>query len=187
MAAAQSFKFELTHPAGATALPGGLFLTRAEGAALAPDRLSLRAEANLGRVFVKVDAVVIGADTYMTNFLTGAWAKVPAADSPFAFLDVPGLVSSLLGEVVSPTIAAESQAGADIVVTGQLPARPLAALVGTVDESKTANVRLTLDKETFRLKEVLIEGPIQQGEGENASRLIKFSGYGETTSIVPPL
>ena len=187
MAAAQSFKFELAHPTGATQLPGGLFLTRADGAVVAPDRLSVNAEANFGRVFIKVQAVVIGRDTYMTNFLTGAWSAIPPEDSPFAFLDPIGLVASLVGEVTGPAFPEPLKAGGDLVIKGRISAKPLAALVGSVDESKTVDVRLTLDPASYLLKEVLVEGAVQPGEGQNAARLIKLSGFGEPISIERPV
>ncbi len=187
MTSTPGFNFELTHPTGATSLPGGLFLTRATGSVLAPDRLSVTAEANFGRAFVRVSAIVIGADTYMTNFLTGAWSPVPAADSPFAFLDPIGLVTSLLGEVQDVSFAAPVAAGADLVIAGRMPAKPFAALVGTVDESKVISVRLTFDATTFVLKEVLAEGALQPGDGPTAARLITLSGYADTISIEKPV
>ena len=187
MAEVAGFKFELTHPSGATSLPGGMFLTRAEGAFAAPDRLAVNAEANFGRVFVKVQAVVIGGETYMTNFLTGAWAAVPAEDSPFSFLDPPKLVASLLGEVKEASFAEQPRTGGDIVVAGKVSAAPFAALVGEVDASKTVSVKLKLAPGTFVLKEALVEGALQLGEGPGAARLIKFSGSGEEIRVERPM
>lgn len=187
MAAVAGFKFELTHPAGATSLPGGLFLTRADGAVAAPDRLAVNAEANFGRVFVKVQAVVIGGETYMTNFLTGAWAAVPPQDSPFSFLDPPRLVASLLGEVTGPSFVERPRPGGDLVVAGKISAAPFAALVGAVDASKTVAVKLKLEAGTFFLKEALVEGALQTGDGPAAARLIKFSGFGEEIKVERPM
>jgi hypothetical protein len=187
MAAVAGFKFELTHPSGATSLPGGLFLTRADGAVAAPDRVAVNAEANFGRVFVKVQAVVIGGETYMTNFLTGAWAAVPPQDSPFSFLDPPKLVASLLGEVKEPSFVEQPKTGGDMVVAGKVSAAPFAALVGAVDASKTVAVKLKLDPGTFVLKEALVEGALQTGDGAGAARLIKFSGFGEQIKVERPM
>jgi hypothetical protein len=187
MAAVPGFKFELTHPSGTTELPGGLFLTRADGAVLSANRLQVNAEANFGRVFIRVRAVVIDGETYMTNFLTGSWGKVDAANSPFAFLDPVGLVASLLGEVTGPSFESARPGGGDYVVLGRISAVPLAQLVGTVDETKTVSVRLTIDAQTFLLEEVAVDGPLQAGDGEGASRLIRLSGFDSEITIEPPV
>ena len=183
----ESFEFALSHPSGTTSLPGGLFLTRADGAVVSPDRLVVNAEANYGRVFVKVSGVVIEDRTYMTNFITGAWSEIPAADSPFAFLDPVGLLVGLLGQVEQAGYADGGQEVGTAVIVGVMPAAPLAALVGIVDESKSVAVRLRIDRTTFLLQDALIEGALQPGDGPKASRKVEFSAYNEPIVIDSPL
>ena len=92
-----SFRFELTHDSGFTALSGGLELSRA-GGVVAQDGLDLEAEAKIGRAFVRIEAIVIDEQTWMTNPLTGAWSEIPPEDSPFSFLDPVKLVADILGD-----------------------------------------------------------------------------------------
>ncbi len=187
MSAASSFSFVMSHPSGTTSLPGGLFLTRADGAVVSPDRLVVNAEANYGRVFVNVSGIVIGEKAYMTNFLTGAWSRVAPEDSPFAFLDPVSLVSDLITKVEAPRFGGDAGVAGATVITGTMPAKPFEALVGTVDETRTVAVRLTFDAETLLLKQVLIEGALQVEDGPRASRLVEFSMYGENIAIEPPV
>ena len=123
----------------------------------------------------------------MTNFLTGAWSPIPAADSPFGFLDPVKFVSDMLGQVAVPAYDAGDAGSVGLVVRGQISAAPFAALVGTVDPSKTVRVRLTLDPKTYLLKEVLIEGQVQPDDGPNAARLLRLSGFGEQIVIEKPV
>jgi hypothetical protein len=187
MSEVSRFRFELTHPAGTTSLPGGLFLTRADGAVIAPDRLSINAEANFSRVFVKVRAVVIGDETYMTNFLTGAWSKVPPGESPFGFLDPVKLVADMLGQVTAPEFEPKAKPDGDLVIRGRISAGPFAALVGMVDDSKTVDVSLAVDRRTFLLKEALVQGAVQPEDGPTVARLIRLSGFDDEIAIERPI
>jgi hypothetical protein len=188
MAEVDHFQFELTHPQGSTALPGGLSLRRAEGATIRPDRLSVKAEADLGRVFVRVDAVIIGDQTWMTNPLTGNWAPLASEDSPFNFLDVTQLVVNLLGELSDVSYPAEGPAGSGpLVLEGNIPAGALSPLVGTVQQDSVLSARLVVDRESFVLTEARVSGKLQPSDEDNYVRLFRLSGFDAQTVIEPPI
>ena len=99
MAGLDSFSFELTHDSGHTTLSGALDLIRA-GGLVATNGLDLEAEANIGRAFVRVEAVVIGEQTWMTNPLTGVWSEIAPEDSPFSSGHIPAQsLAALVGSV----------------------------------------------------------------------------------------
>ena len=187
MLAVDSFRFELTHPAGATSLAGGLSLQRAEGAVSGPERLQIKAEAELGRLFVRVEAIVIGDHTWMTNPLTGNWAEIDPADSPFSFLDPAKLVADVLRQISAPAYKTPPAATGDLLITGSVPAEVLASLVGTVQGGSVLTVDLTLDRAAFTLKEARITGRLQPDDGPETVRVITFFGFGEQISIEPPI
>ena len=186
MADLNNFRFELTHDSGFTALSGGLELTRA-GGVVTQSGLDLEAEADFGRAFVKVEAVVIDDRTWMTNFLTGAWSEIPPEDSPFSFLDPVKLVADILGETQDADFPASAPNDGVLTIVGRIPATTLAALVGTVDPNAIPEVTLTLDAATYLLQKIAIVGIAQLEDDENTTRVISLSEFDSPVMLKPPI
>lgn len=187
MADVDQFEFELSHSRGSTALDGGLELQRAEGLVVT-DRLSVEAEANLGRLFVRVEAIVIDGQTWMTNPLTGNWSSISPQDSPFSFLDPIRLVTNVLDQTNDPVYPASGgSSGGQIILNGTVPSEALRPLVGTVLPGVLLDVELALNAETFLLDTARLTGRLQADDDENTERLIDFSGFDAVLTIEPPV
>ncbi|MBT3994536.1 MAG: LppX_LprAFG lipoprotein [Chloroflexi bacterium] len=181
-----SFSFQLTHDSGHTTLSGALELTRA-GGFVATNGLDLEAEANIGRAFVRVEAVVIGEQTWMTNPLTGVWSEIAPEDSPFAFLDPVKLVADILGDTQQARYPVGLLGNGDLFIAGNIPSESLAALVGTVSPGVLPNVLLTIDSTTNLLKEIVITGVVQPEDEANFKRVITLSKFDEPSILEPPI
>ncbi len=182
-----SFSFQLTHDSGHTTLSGALQLTRA-GGFVATNGLDLEAEANIGRAFVRVEAVVIGEQTWMTNPLTGVWSEIAPEDSPFAFLDPVKLVADILGDTRQAAYPANDQASSDDTeISGLIPAKSLAALVGSVDPDAIPNVLLTIDSSSNLLKKIVISGVVQAEDEPGTIRVITLTKFDEPSTLEPPI
>ncbi|MDP6667029.1 MAG: LppX_LprAFG lipoprotein [Dehalococcoidia bacterium] len=186
MANLSSFKFELTHDSGSTALSGGLELSQAGGTVL-QDGLDLEAEATIGRAFVRIEAVVIDNRTWMTNPLTGTWAEIPPEDSPFSFLDPVKLVADILGETQDASYPEDRPPSGVSTVEGRIPATTLAALVGIVDPDAIPDVTLTLDADSYLLKKIVIRGVAQAEDDASTTRVITLSGFDDPVVLEPPI
>ena len=92
---AGSIWFVLEHENGFTEALGGLELTRVEGA-ITETGMSIKAEANLGRIYIEVDAILIGTSTWLTNPLTGEWELLPDEENPIGFLQPIAAVRGVL-------------------------------------------------------------------------------------------
>jgi len=182
----ESFSFQLAHESGHTTLSGALELTRA-GGLVATNGLDLEAEANIGRAFVRVEAVVIGQQTWMTNPLTGVWSEIPPEDSPFAFLDPVKLVADILGDTQQAAYSENGSATNEIRITGTIPSVSLATLVGSVDPDALPTVTLTLDSESKLLKTVRISGIVQPEDSEDTIRVITLTEFDKQVSLEPPI
>ena len=181
-----SFRFELTHNSGFTALSGGLELSRA-GGVVAQDGLDLEAEAKIGRAFVRIEAIVIDEQTWMTNPLTGAWSEIPPEDSPFSFLDPVKLVADILGDTSDAVFPDDPVSSNELTVTGRIPATTLAALVGSVDLDAVPAVTLSLNAETYLLNKIVIFGVAQPDDDENTTRVITLSEFDKPVSLEQPI
>ncbi len=186
MSALDSFSFQLTHESGHTTLSGALQLTRA-GGLVATNGLDLEAEANIGRAFVRIEAIVIDEQTWMTNPLTGVWSEIAPEDSPFSFLDPVKLVADILGDTQQAAYSTGGDGGGDLKVAGTIPAQSLAALVGTVDPDAVPSVVLTLDPNNKRLKKIVISGVVQPEDEPDTIRVITLSKFDEQVSLEPPI
>jgi hypothetical protein len=181
-----SFSFELTHDSGFTTLSSSLELTRASGI-VSQGGLDLEAEANIGRAFVRVEAIVIDEQTWMTNPLTGVWSEIPPEDSPFSFLDPVKLVADILGETQGPFFGGLLGSGGEITVTGKIPATTLAALVGRVDPDAVPDVVLTIDSSDYLLNKIIISGNVQPEDEPDTIRVITLSEFDKPVSLEPPI
>ena len=92
---AGSIWFLLEHENGFTEALGGLELTRVEGA-ITETGMSITAEANLGRIYIEVEAILIGTNTWLTNPLTGEWELLPDEQNPIGFLQPIAAVKGVL-------------------------------------------------------------------------------------------
>ena len=181
-----SFSFQLTHESGHTTLSGALELTRA-GGLVATNGLDLEAEANIGRAFVRVEAVVIGEQTWMTNPLTGVWSEIPPEDSPFAFLDPVKMVADILGATMDAEYSPETPSSNERRITGTIPALSLATLVGSVDPDAAPAVTLDFDSNSNLLKRVEIDGKVQPEDEPSTIRIITLSEFDSNVSLEPPI
>ena len=186
MTALDSFSFQLTHESGHTTLSGALELSRA-GGLVATNGLDLEAEANIGRAFVRVEAIVIDEQTWMTNPLTGVWSEIAPEDSPFSFLDPVKLVADILGDTQQASYPNPAPSNGEIQISGTIPAQSLAALVGSVDPDAIPEVTLSLDSGTNRLNKIVISGHVQPEDEDGTIRVITLSEFNKQVSLEPPI
>lgn len=184
----QSFRFRLTHRSGSTLLAGGISLDGAEGAVVAPDRLQVAADASSGRNFVKLNAVAIGADAWITNPLTGGWIKVPPGGSPFSTFDPAGLVGGILAGVSEARFSQDaSPSGGSFRISGRAGAAILEPLVGEVDTGRAVEFELLIDAASFHLSRAEIRGAVSSGEDPATVRVVDLSDFDARIDIKPPI
>jgi len=173
MARLNSFRFKLSHPRGATRLAGGLTLERADGSVVAPGSYEITAESSLGRGLIKLSAIVIGAETYITNPLTGTWIKASEGASPLAAANPSLLIAKMLSTMEDPTFADRPGTGGEYSVQGRAPAAALQSLVGAVNEARVVDVLLVVDATTFNVKRVRIAGGVTDDEPADPSETVR--------------
>ena len=187
MSRASSFRFKLTHPSGSTTLQNGLVVDNAEGAVVSPDQLSVTADAQLAGIFVGVEAVVLGDRHFMTNPLSGEWAELSPEESPFAFLDISGLIANILGLVRQSEHVSHPVPGEDFVIKAVIRSYALASLVGDVVEGLDLDLVLTFDPDTFVLNSARISGRLQEGDESSAVRLVELTDVNTDIQITAPI
>ena len=181
-----SMWFVLDHENGFTEALGGLELQHIEGA-INETAMSISAEANLGRVYIEVDAILIGRDTWLTNPLTGVWEILPQEENPVGFLQPIAAVHDVLASFTEPEFLEPHQTGEDYEISSPLVSDGLRSLLGDIKPGSAGTGVVVIDHKTFHLKSARITGAMQNRDSEQTVRIIELSRYGEEFIIDPPI
>ncbi len=183
---AGSVWFLLKHQNGFTEALGGLELTRVEGA-INDYGMSINAEANLGRIYIEVDAVLIGTDTWLTNPLTGEWELLPQEENPIGFLQPIAAIKGVLDGLEDAEFIEPPESGEDFLITSPLKAEALASLLGETRPNGVGVAEVVFDHQSFEMKSARITGALQLRDTDETVRILEISRYGETFDIKPPI
>ena len=183
---AGSIWFLLEHENGFTEALGGLELTRVEGA-ITETGMSIGAEANLGRIYIEVDAILIGTNTWLTNPLTGEWELLPNDENPIGFLQPIAAVRGVLEGLTSAEFINQPEPGVDFPLTSPLKAEALKSLLGEIIPDGTGIANVVIDHETFEMKSARITGALQIRDSDSTVRILEMSRYGEKFVIEQPI
>lgn len=183
---AGSIWFLLEHENGFTEALGGLELTRVEGA-ITETGMSITAEANLGRIYIEVEAILIGTNTWLTNPLTGEWELLPDEQNPIGFLQPIAAVKGVLEGLTAAEYIEAPESGKDYQITSPLRAEALKSLLGEIIPDGTGVAEVVIDHETFEMKSARITGALQINDTEQTVRILEMSRYGEEFVIEQPI
>ena len=183
---AGSIWFLLEHENGFTEALGGLELTRVEGA-ITETGMSITAEANLGRIYIEVDAILIGTSTWLTNPLTGEWELLPNEENPIGFLQPIAAVRGVLEGLTAAEFIEPPEPGTDYLMTSPLKAEALKSLLGEIIPDGTGVAEVVIDHKTFEMKSARITGALQIRDSETTVRILEMSRYGEEFVIEQPI
>ena len=183
---AGSIWFLLEHENGFTEALGGLELTRVEGA-ITETGMSITAEANLGRIYIEVDAILIGTSTWLTNPLTGEWELLPNEENPIGFLQPIAAVKGVLEGLTTAEYIEAPEPGKDYQIASPLRAEALKSLLGEIIPDGTGVAEVVIDHETFEMKSARITGALQIRDSDSTVRILEMSRYGEAFVIEQPI
>lgn len=183
---AGSIWFLLEHENGFTEALGGLELTRVEGA-ITETGMSITAEANLGRIYIEVNAILIGTSTWLTNPLTGEWELLPNEENPIGFLQPIAAVRGVLEGLTEAEYIESPEPGVDYQMKSPLRAEALKSLLGEIIPDGIGSAEVVIDHETFEMKSARITGTLQIRDSDSTVRILEMSRYGEDFVIEQPI
>lgn len=183
---AGSMWFLLEHENGFTEALGGLELTRVEGA-ITETGMNVTAEANLGRIYIEVKAILIGTSTWLTNPLTGEWELLPNDENPIGFLQPIAAVRGVLEGLTTAEFMVAPEPGVDYQLRSPLRAEALKSLLGETIPDGIGDAEVVIDHETFEMKSARITGALQVRDTDSTVRILEMSRYGEAFEIEQPI
>lgn len=181
---AGSLSFILDHENGSTEILNGLQLTRVEGQ-VNEVGIYVKAQADLGRLYVEIEAILIDDETWLTNPLTGQWERLPIEDNPISFLQPIVAISNVVSGITEASLTAETPPD-DYSISARVGSEALAPLIGDVKVDGSAAAAIVVDRDTFNIESVTISGPIQASDPDGIVRILQISGYGQIFEIKAP-
>ncbi len=167
----------------------GLFITKANGDVVKPDKLSGDLSATFGGLPISVKVVVDGKSQYMTDPASGRWETMPPSFNVAQFFDPTKGVSDILASVKGLT--SDGTEGVDGVdsyrLKGSVPASALKSLSPEVTATGDLATTLWIGSNDFLLRRVSLQGPIIQGEPPDIIRTITLSDYNKQVKIETPV
>ena len=184
MSKVDSFSFTLEHEGGIGTWLGDLLLVTAEGKIESPDSMDIEAKLLLGSLPFQTRVVSKDQISYIQNPLTEKWEKMEQSLNPLAYFDPETGIKSLLSEIDSHSIGAESTEK-QYEIHGEISAKSLAPFVGiTVDEQ--ISITLLINRTSNYLDMVNMYGRIQPSDSFDIIRKLTIYEHNTPPHIKLP-
>ena len=169
--------------------PAGIFISRAEGDVVKPDKLAGDLSALFSGLPINVKVVVAGKSQYMTDPASGKWGAMSPAFNVAQFFDPSKGISDILAGVKDLTAeGTESIGGVNTYkLKGSVPAAALKSLSSEVTAQGDLGTTLWVGTDDFLLRKVEIRGPLLTGEPDDIVRTISLSEFNKAVKIETPV
>jgi hypothetical protein len=189
MALLDSFRFELSHRNGGTAIAEGLVIKEVAGNIVKPDKLKLSLSGTFSGFFIRADVVTVDGETYMTDPINGRWEPLSGDVNPLGFFDPAVGIASIINDLTEVSLM-----GLEIVgnvttyrMKGELPSQSLTPLLGTVPLNSLVDSEVWVGVEDMYLHQVVFHGMVTPDDAEDIKRTIKLSNFNQPMIIEAPL
>lgn len=160
----------------------------AEGVVLNPDRAQINIEAVVGGGFVRVKAITIGDDVYLTNPFTGKFELLSTSGIPTGFFDPSGGVGAIMTDTKEASLIGQEEVEGTLTfhVTGNIDSSALQSLTGSAIEGSPIQAHVWIGTEDFLVRRITLTGRITAGENDGITRTIILFDFNKPVSIEPP-
>jgi len=167
----------------------GLWLTKADGDALKPDKMRGKVTARRSGFTFTAEVVVDGKNQWWTDPLNGRWEPMPA------YFDVSQLFNPAKGaaDILASVKGLSSDGDEKILdvfsyrIKGEVPPDSLRALTPEVNVKTNIPVTMWVGGRDFLLRRVRLQGALIEGEPSNIVRIITISDYDKEVKIETPV
>ena len=182
----RSFHFLLEHEHGGTEIVRGIQMTRAEGDLVLPDKMKADIQGNLGRLNLKVGIVILGAEAWIQNPLSGRWERerISLAD---IFNPATG-VPAVMRKARDPRITGrEDMAGVAVYrIEANVDSADLREFVSGAPPGRSVPAVVWIGVTDPLVHRVDLLGPVAQGEAKDLERRLTLTRFDADGAIQPP-
>ncbi|MEO6457589.1 MAG: LppX_LprAFG lipoprotein [Chloroflexia bacterium] len=169
--------------------PAGIFISRAEGDVVKPDKLSGDLNALYSGLPINVKVIVDGQSQYMTDPASGKWGAMSPAFNVAQFFDPTKGISDIMAGVKD--LAAEGTENLGGVnsykLKGSVPTSALKSLSPEVTAQGDLGTMLWIGTDDFLLRKVVLQGPLLTGEPSDVMRTITLGEFNKAVKIETPV
>ncbi|MDQ3707460.1 MAG: LppX_LprAFG lipoprotein [Chloroflexota bacterium] len=166
----------------------GLFVTRADGDVVRPDKMVGEVSALAFGMPVEIKIVVDGDQQYMTDPASGQWSATSSMLNVAEYFNPDGVGDILGGVKDLQADPNETVDGSDSYrLKGSVPAEALKKLAPVVDATGDLQTVLWIGSGDFLLRRVQLTGPFFQGEPEDIVRTINMTDYNKQVVVETPV
>lgn len=166
----------------------GLFITKADGDVLRPDKLVGDVDALAFGLPVSIKIIVDGDQQYMTDPASGQWTSMSAMLNVSEYFNPNGVGDIMAGVKDLQADGNETVNGTDSYrLKGTVPAEALKKLSPEVDATGDLQTTMWIGSGDFLLRRVQLTGPFFQGEPEDIMRTINMSDYNKQVVVETPV
>ena len=167
----------------------GLWLTKAEGDALKPDKLRGKITArNSGFTFTS-EVIVDGTNQWWTDPLSARWEPMPAYLNVAQLFNPAKGAADILASIKGLSSDGDEKIGdvASYRVKGSVPPDALKAITPEVNVKTDIPATIWVGAKDFLLRRVRLSGPLIEGEPPDIARIITISDYDREVKIETPV
>lgn len=188
MQAVKAFHFTLEHSTGGTPIGSGVTMTKAEGDLVRPDKLSAKLAGSAMGMTANISLVTVGAQTMMTNPLSGKWEAAPDSFKVLTVFDPGKGIAAIVKGLTGAAFLTEEKLG-DVLcyhIKGDIATPALAPLTGTTAKDGTVPTEVWISKDAFLVQQVKLNGKITDTEASGILRTLSFTNYNKEVDIKLP-
>jgi LppX/LprAFG-like lipoprotein len=160
----------------------------ADGDVARPDKLKAKATVVTSFITVDVQLILIGAQGWYTNPLTGNFEQTDQFNGFQVLFDPTKGIGAQLTALKNPSAPTDGSANgvACWKISGTLPASTVGQYVGAANASGDIPVTVCLGKDDGRLHQIILRGVLTAHDTDQTVRTILFSDFDKPVTIEPP-
>jgi hypothetical protein len=176
-------------PAGGS----GLRLTHAEGDVEVSQGvqkgLDLEVAGTFSGIPLESQLVIVGGESLLKDPLTGVWRELDVEQVPGSFFDLVHSVPLVLRALQEVERAGDEQVSgvATDHLRGKITTTNLASFLGNEKGERLVPVELWIGREDSLIRRIVVTGPVEEGEPDDATHTVELSSYGKSVTIERPV
>jgi hypothetical protein len=161
---------------------------KADGDVARPDKLKANATVTTSIASFDVQLILIGAQGWYTNPLTGEFEQTDQFNGFQVLFDQNKGIGAQLTALKNPSQPTDGSANgvACWKISGTLPASTVGQYVGAPNATGDIPVTVCLGKDDGRLHQIILRGALTTHDTDQTARTILFSNFDKPVTIEPP-
>ncbi len=188
MKSVDTVHFQLDMAGGKMQIGPGITVSKLEGDAAKPDKMSLKTKATIAGFAVEVELVTAGGKQYLKNPLTKQWEALQADLGAANLLNPEKGALAILSQAKEIKRAAnEDLDGAKVFhIVATVASSGITSVTGGIPSGDDVIIDAWIGVDDFALRKVRVTGGVVQGEGPETVRTIVFSQFNQPVKIDLP-